>query len=69
MLLTVSDVARRLAVSEATVRRLERTGTLVADRTPKGRRLFESGAVDDFRQCREVQLGQSQRPSCPEQEQ
>jgi excisionase family DNA binding protein len=46
MLLTVSSAAKILKTSEGTVRRLERSGELPAQRTSNGMRLFDRADVD-----------------------
>jgi excisionase family DNA binding protein len=46
MLLTVSSAAKILKTSEGTVRRLERSGELPAQRTSSGVRLFDRADVD-----------------------
>jgi excisionase family DNA binding protein len=46
MILTTTEVARRLACSPDNVRRLEREGKLPAAKTSTGQRLFESDVVD-----------------------
>ena len=52
--LTVGDVARRLNVSEDTVRSLERSGRLPATKTSAGWRLFDPGDVAKFAKAREA---------------
>ncbi|PZE84169.1 helix-turn-helix domain-containing protein [Curtobacterium sp. MCBD17_032] len=47
--LPIGDVAARLGVSIATVRRWERDGKLVAFRTPGNQRRFHEAAVDAIR--------------------
>lgn len=55
MLLETSDVARRLEVSVASVRRFADEGLLVvAAETPRGVRLFEPAVVEALRQKREA---------------
>lgn len=51
--MTVSEVARELCVSEATVRNLEGRGILPAARLSNGTRLFERAAVDKVKTMRE----------------
>ncbi|PTL59369.1 MerR family transcriptional regulator [Paraconexibacter algicola] len=46
--LTVSAAAEYLGVSAATVRRWERSGDLVAYRTPGGQRRFDPADLDAF---------------------
>ena len=48
MLLTVADAARRLDVTPAHVRHLERIGKLPAVRTLSGQRIFHSDDVDQL---------------------
>lgn len=54
-LVTVSEAARTLRVSEQTVRNLERRGVLPASRLSNGTRVFERGDVDALRANRERQ--------------
>ena len=51
-LLTVSEVARTLRVSEQTVRNLDRRGILPASRLSNGTRVFDRGDVERLRQQR-----------------
>lgn len=44
-LLTTSDVARLLRISEASVRNMERDGRLPALKTAGGQRIFKTGDV------------------------
>ena len=46
--LSISETARRLSVSVDSVRELDRTGHLVAERTPGGHRRFDSRVVESF---------------------
>ena len=50
--LTTSTVARRLQVSESTVRNLVRSGLLKAARTESGIRIFDPADVDQAYQAR-----------------
>jgi excisionase family DNA binding protein len=52
-LVTVSEVARALCVSEQTVRNLERRGILPALRLSNGTRVFDRMAVDNLKNSRE----------------
>lgn len=52
-LVTVSEVARVLRVSEQTVRNLERRGVLQASRLSNGTRVFDRQDVDALRSERE----------------
>ncbi len=54
-LVTVSEVARLLEVSEQTVRNLEKRGILPAARLSNGTRLFERETVDFLRVLRKRQ--------------
>jgi len=60
--LTVGDVARRLNVSEDTVRSLERSGRLPATKTSAGWRLFDPGDVERLARDRERRQKQA-RPA------
>jgi excisionase family DNA binding protein len=46
MILTTTEVAKRLACSPDNVRRLEREGKLPATKTSTGQRLFDADSVD-----------------------
>lgn len=52
MILTTSEVAKRLECSPDNVRRLEREGKLPAEKTSSGQRLFNSTIVDHLAQER-----------------
>ena len=52
-LITVSEVARVLRVSEQTVRNLERRGILQASRLSNGTRVFERKDVETLKTHRE----------------
>ncbi len=56
-LVTVSEVARILRVSEQTVRNLDRRGTLPASRLSNGTRIFERRVVDNLKASRENDRG------------
>ena len=52
MLMTTNEVALRLQCSAENVRLLERTGKLTAEKTPSGRRIFNSVEVERLAQER-----------------
>jgi len=63
LLLTTADAARILRVVPATVRWLERTGKLAAQRTASGVRLFKRSEVERVhRERREVGSKKGGRP-------
>lgn len=47
--LSMSDVVRRIGVSEGTIRRWERQGRIVAYRSPGGHRRFRAADVERLR--------------------
>jgi excisionase family DNA binding protein len=55
-LLTTSDVARELDISESWIRRLTNLGRLPALRTSNGTRIFSGRDVNAFRVARDRQL-------------
>jgi excisionase family DNA binding protein len=56
-LLSTGDAARRLDVSSEFIRKLERSGRLVAMRTAGGKRIFKSEDVERLAAERDLQKG------------
>jgi excisionase family DNA binding protein len=52
-LVTVSEAARILRCSEATVRNLDRRGIMPASRLSNGARVFDRAAVNSIKESRE----------------
>jgi DNA-binding transcriptional MerR regulator len=53
MKLVVSDVARILGVTPATVRAMERRGEIIAERTLSGVRIFDNPEVERVKAARD----------------
>lgn len=63
MLITSSTAARILAMSEGTVRAMERRGDLPATKTATGVRLFESADVERVAERRAHKNGHQRLPA------